>query len=32
MSKTDLPTDGAAHLGVGAVAAGVSHALVLVRN
>ena len=32
MSKTDLPTNGAVHLAVGAVAAAVSHALVPVRN
>ncbi len=32
MPKTNPPTNGAVHLVVGAVAAGVSHALVPVRN
>ena len=32
MPKTNPPTNGPVHLAVGAVAAGVSHALVPVRN
>lgn len=32
MPKTNPPTNGAVHLVVGAVAAGVSHALVPIRN
>lgn len=32
MSKINSPTNGAVHLAVGAFAAGVSHALVPVRN
>ena len=32
MPKTNPPINGAVHLAVGAVAAGVSHALVPVRN